>query len=69
MAVLVTILTTITAVSLILLCLFGDYPWEWLVMNPFAGALGGYVGMALRNWIQETHPGRNAHESNGSKSS
>lgn len=62
MAILVTLLTVVVAVILVLLCLIGDYPWEWLVMNPFTGALGGYVGMALRHWIQETRPGCDARD-------
>ena len=63
MAVLVTFLTALMAVILVLLCLVGDYPWEWLVMNPITGALGGYVGMALRHWIQESRSNRDARTS------
>ncbi len=68
MAVLVTLFAAIVAVILVLLCLVGDYPWEWLVMNPFTGALGGYVGMALRHWIQESRAGRDARDARTSGS-
>ncbi len=54
MPIIVSVIAALTAGSLVLLCLVGDYPWEWLIMNPFTGAVGGYIASVLLTWTRES---------------
>lgn len=67
MPIIVSVIAALTAGSLVLLCLIGDYPWEWLVMNPFTGAVGGYIASMLLTWTRESRGAAGpSHQKTGS---